>query len=242
MNKISIKRTFAYILAVLLIVGILSIISGLIFFFMEILGVNTKKEDNFKTEITNLRKENIKKINIDLKYADLSILKSKDLKIESDNKNINIKEENDEVKIEEKGVKSKISFGANNKRSKLKIYIPENMNFQNVKINSEVGKIDIENLITDNLKIEAGIGNIFLKAKVEKMAKIEAGIGKINYDILNDPNDVNIKIERGLGQIYFNDSKLEEDEIGNGKVKIGIEAGIGKVEIFNKEKRVNTLN
>lgn len=240
MNKLGIKRTFAYILAIFLIVGILSLIYGVMWFFAEILNNNIKNnvkiENNVNTEVidVNFEKENIKKLDIDLNYTDLNILKGEELKFESSDKSIDIKEENNEIKIAEKNINSKISFGINNKKNTLNIYIPENLKFKNVKISAGVGTIEIENLKTDNLKLEGGVGNIFIKTKVDNMAKIEAGVGKINLNILNDPKDVNLKIERGLGQIYFNDNKLEEEQIGDGKVKFEIEGGVGKIEIFNK--------
>lgn len=240
MNKLGIKRTFAYILAIFLIVGILSLIYGVICFFAEILNNNIKNnvkiENNVNTEVidVNFEKENIKKLDIDLNYTDLNILKGEELKFESSDKSIDIKEENNEIKIAEKNINSKISFGINNKKNTLNIYVPENMKFENVKISAGVGTIEIENLKTDNLKLEGGVGNIFIKTKVDNMAKIEAGVGKINLNILNDPKDINLKIERGLGQIYFNDNKLEEEQIGDGKVKFEIEGGVGKIEIFNK--------
>lgn len=239
MNKLGIKRTFAYILAIFLIVGILSLIYGGMCFFAEILNNNIKNnvkiENNTNAEVINLnlKKENIKKLDIDLNYTDLNILKGEELRFESTDKSIDIKEENSEIKIAEKNSNSKISLGIN-KKNTLNIYIPENMEFENVKISAGVGTIEIENLKTDNLKLEGGVGNIFIKTKVKNMAKIEAGVGNINFNILNDPKDVNLKIERGLGQIYFNDNKLEEEQIGNGKVKFEIEGGVGKIEIFNK--------
>lgn len=241
MDKLGIKRTFAYILAIFLIVSIISFMYGLMWFFVEILNNNIKNnvkiENNLNTEVidVNLEKENIKKLDIDLNYTDLNILKGEELKFESSDKSIDIKEENNEVKITEKNINPKIHFGINiNKKNTLNIYIPENMQFEDVKINAGVGTIKIENLKTDNLKLEGGVGNIFIKTKVDNMAKIEAGVGKINLNILNDPKDFNLKIEKGLGQIYFNDNKLEEEQIGNGKVKFEIEGGVGKIEIFNK--------
>lgn len=241
MNKLGIKRTFAYILAIFLIVGILSFINGIMWFFAEILNSNIKKdniriENNTNAEVINLnfKQENIKKLDIDLNYTDLNILKGEELRFESTDKSIDIKEENNEIKIAEKIINSKLSLGINNNKNTINIYIPENMKFENVKITAGVGTIKIENLITDNLKLEGGVGNIFIKTKVDNIAKIEAGVGKINLNILNDPKDFNLKIERGLGQIYFNDNKLEEDQIGNGKVKFEIEGGVGKIEIFNK--------
>lgn len=255
--KENVKRTLAYILAILLITLIISFIIGVISTFRYIV---TGKLDS-KTNINNVKtdliyeknSDNIKKLNIDISTSDLKIINSDKFQVKASDKIYDVKIKDEELKISEKENFNKIFIGINfNKKNKIELYIPENMKFEKVYINQGVSKSTIENINTDileidggvgsldikngnidNLKLSAGVGTICIKAKYNNTAKIEAGVGSIKLDILNNKEDLDIKVEKGLGKISYNGKSLEDNQIKNGKVKFEIEGGVGSININN---------
>ena len=64
------------------------------------------------------------------------------------------------------------------------VYIPENISFDNVKINAGAGKIKIENIDTQKLSLELGAGETTIEnLKATLDCKIKSGAGKVS--ILN---------------------------------------------------------
>lgn len=254
--KENVKRILAYVLAIFVITMIISFIISFTAFVIRLYNMNLKTENiNLKTEeIFEEKNNNIKKIHLDCDNANIHILKGDTFNIKSTNKKYDVKVEDGELKILEKGkMKLEIFAGVKiNSKEKIEIYIPENRHFEKVYISAGVSKILVDNINADNLEIDAGVGNIDVKngninifkltcgvgnvlvrSKFNESAKIEGGVGKLNLEILNKKEDINMKIERGLGQIYYNGETLKEDVFGDGKVKFEIEGGLGQIDIKN---------
>lgn len=255
--KENVKRTLAYILSILLITLIISFMVGIIsmlgYIFTGKLNSDTNI-DNVKTDLIYEKDiNNIKKLNIDISTSDLKVINSDKLQIKVSEKIYDVKVVDEELKISEKEKLNKMFFGINfNKKNKIELYIPENMKFEKVYINQGVSKSTIENINANileinggvgdlnikngninNLNLSAGVGTVSIRAKYNNMAKIEAGVGKINLDILNNKEDIQIKAEKCLGKISYNGKTLENDQIGNGKIKFEIEGGVGNININN---------
>ncbi len=169
----------------------------------------------------NVELENIENIDINLEYADLRIKTGDKLAVSTDTDNIRVKNNNGILGIIEKTDRKLFK---NEKRTVI-LYIPEDMKFAAVNIETGVGSLNIDNISTDGLNLSLGVGKASINNIVANLANIETGAG----DVL---------IKNGI----FNNSTFE---VGVGKLDINgkftgtnrIEAGIGalKLSLDNKE-------
>jgi len=156
-----------------------------------------------------------KVINIDISSSNLIIKKGDLFKAETNNKYISVKQDSNRLYIKER----KHGIFENSVKD-LIVYIPDDINFDYVYINTGAGKIDIDSLKTDNLKFDLGAGKVVVNNLIVKNdAHIEGGAGTI--DIL-DGSISNLDLEIGVGALSLT-SKL----LGDSK----IECGVGKVDI-----------
>ena len=205
-------------------------------------GINT--ENQVITEemsTTNLEYENINTLDIDIPFSSLKIKNSEELKIETNNTNINCTQNNETIRIDEK----EHNWFQRNNVGELIIYIPNDLEFDRVKINTGAGKIDIEKITTKKLSLEIGAG----ETKIEELnvtdeAKIDGGAGKVT--ILSGKIN-NLDLDMGVGSSEVN-SELKGDsdiDAGIGELKINVNApkedynikvskGIGNITIDGK--------
>ena len=215
------QKVIKYLAIALAIFIIANIISGVLFglySFANVLGLTKTNEIiNQQEEVTNLENEDFATLKIKLVYSNLNIKKGETLKAESNSQYISIKAKDNQLEIKEDVNKL---FSRSNSGSSLIIYIPENMVFENVKIEAGAGNIKIEQLQTKELNFEIGAGKVEIeKLNVTNKAQIEGGAGKV--DILSGVIN-NLNLDMGVGKFELT-SKL------TGKNKIN--AGIGKLDI-----------
>ena len=134
----------------LIFIIITSIISG-----MTILS--NIFDDNDNNNQTVEKNESLisdsKDLNIDLATSDLIIKTGNEFKVETTNKYITSKEENNKLYITEKNHNV-----FKNENNKVVIYLTENQELDNVKINQGAGKITIERLNAQYLSLDLGAG------------------------------------------------------------------------------------
>lgn len=107
-----------------------------------------------------------------------------------------------------------------NNSGELIIYIPEDLEFDKVKICTGAGKISIEKISTRRLSLEIGAGETQIRElEVKDKADIDGGAGKVTIlsGVIND-----LDLDMGVGKVEIN-AKL----IGN----TDIEAGIGELKV-----------
>lgn len=173
------------------------------------------KNENKDNNLFNLDVNMNKVINIDISSSNLIIKKGDLFKAETNNKYISVKQDSNRLYIKER----KHGIFENSVKD-LIVYIPDDINFDYVYINTGAGKIDIDSLKTDNLKFDLGAGKVVVNNLIVKNdAHIEGGAGTI--DIL-DGSISNLDLEIGVGALSLT-SKL----LGDSK----IECGVGKVDI-----------
>lgn len=122
---------------------------------------------------------------------------------------------------------------------------------EKVDIETGVGNCMIENIIADeidlstgagetiisqsevsDLKVEAGVGRCDLATRVTGRADIEAGVGDLQVTLLGNQSDYQIKTKTGLGNFTVDGKRVTDNQIvGNGKVIIRAEAGVGRTTI-----------
>ncbi len=154
-------------------------------------------------------------LDINIKYANLKIIESDELKVENDNDKIKVKIEDNKLSIIDKN-----KFYSKHKDSKLIVYVPKNIKFDIVSIDAGAGKIDIGGFNAKKTVLELGAGEANINDIVSDKTIIETGAGdvSINNSILN-----NADLDLGVGNI-----SIKSDITGNSN----IECGIGKIKLF----------
>ena len=164
----------------------------------------------------NFENSEVATLDIDVAFTNLIIKKGDFLIAETNNENINCKQNNQNLQIKEK----QHNWFSKNNKGDLVVYIPENLEFEKVKINAGAGKIQIENINTENLYLELGAGETIIeKLNVKDDCKIESGAGKVSI-LSGKINELNL--DMGIGKF-----EATSDITGNSKIN----AGIGNLEL-----------
>ena len=106
----SIQKVIKYLaiaFAIFLIVTIISSITAAIFALSGILGLKQDIEQSMNSEMvtTDLENNDIRTLDIEIAFTNLTIKTGENLKIETDNNSINYKQENQKLEIKEKNKK-----------------------------------------------------------------------------------------------------------------------------------------
>ena len=212
---------FAIFLILNIISGILWAIFGVSFIFgLQNWENNEIREHSVITnyeysDIDTLNRE-IETLDIDIKFNSLIIKTGSEFKVEGDSNHIKCRQDNKTIHIEE----TNHHWFQRNNRGEIIIYIPENLEFEKVKISTGAGKIDIEKLETKRLSLEIGAGETQIRElDVKDKADINGGAGKVTIlsGIIND-----LDLDMGVGKVELN-AKLTGST--------DIEAGIGELDV-----------
>ncbi len=210
--------------AVFLIVSIISGVLSVFYALSAVLGLKkTENKVNEEKTMINFEVSNeATTLDIEVNFTNLIIEKGDYLRVETNNENIEYKQDNQKLRIKEKA----INWFAKNDEGDLIVYIPENLKFEQVKINAGAGKIHIENLNTEKLNLELGAGETEIESlTVTDNCKINSGAGKVSIASgkIND-----LKLDMGIGKF-----EISAEITGNSKV----DAGIGNLNLDIKGNR-----
>ena len=220
------QKTIKYLALAFAVFLIVSIFSAIIFGLKAIFNLFTKTNEPNNTNITVM--ENYSSyLDIDLKYANLYIKNGESLMAKTDNDKISIVQNNNKLIIKEKGKR----FLSNFKQSNVTLYIPDELEFDSININSGAGKLEIDSITTNDLNINLGAGKSVINYVLANSAKIETGAGKleINNGILN-----NADIEVGVG-----DTDITATLTGNNEIECGIGALDINLLLSENDYRIN---
>ena len=247
-------KYLAIAFAIFLIITIISTILTATVALSGILGLKKAIESSNNAQMVTTTFENaeINMLNIDIASTNLTIKQGEILKIETNNSNIDCKQSNETLKINEKDYKW---FSYNNIEKELILYIPEDLEFQRVKINAGAGKCEIQNLnvsqkckiecgageltissgIINNLDFDMGVGEANITADLIGESEINAGVGELNIKLQGEKESYKIKADKGIGNIKIDGKQISNGEIyGDGENEIDIEGGIGSINIYYK--------
>lgn len=226
---------FAIFLIITIVSSILSVLFGLTKFTKHIRNsrdnnnntnsnemITTTFENNNNAVVDldsakNFENNDITRLDIDIKYANLIIKTGEQLRVDTNNNDINIKQDNERLEIKEDDGNW---FRVNGDNEDITLYIPENMEFDKIKITAGAGKIDIEKLDTKELSYELGAGESTIKNLiVGEKANFEGGAGKMN---IASGEINNLKLNMGVGK-----TDITAKIVGDSKIN----AGIGSLNI-----------
>lgn len=216
----TVQKIIKYLALAFAIFIIVSIISGIIIGITGITGIiNFSKSRDIRLEsleeiTTNIKGTEIASLKIEVAYTNLEIKKGETFKAETNNKYIKCTQSKDEIIIKEKGS----NWFSNMDSTDLILYIPENMLFDEVKIETGAGEINIDNLETNELDLEIGAGTVTVqKLKVLDKAKIDGGAGKV--EILSGEIN-NLNLDMGAGKFALTSKLTGSNDIDEGVRKI----------------------
>lgn len=196
--------------AMLLIVGIISgIASGLYY----IVGVNyiPNGSDGEGNMIAEKIDGEVSSLNIELKSVCLTVVTGESFGVETDSSHLQFSKEGETLKIKETG----ISFFRSGIKETLKITVPRDFPFADVKIDSGAGVVSVDTLSAERLDFEIGAGSVLIKKlNVSSSADIEGGAGKFTVE---SGEIRNADIDIGVGEFL-----LSARLTGSSKVDCGV--------------------
>lgn len=155
-------------------------------------------------------------LHLDIKTSKVIIKIGSSLKVKTNNKFIESQQINNKLFITE----TKTNIFSNKNKGTVTIYIPKDIEFDNVEIALGASSILVESLTTKNFNFEVGAGKVSINNLfVTNKADIDGGVGKI--DIKNSSIN-NLELDMGVGKVTINSVLL-------GKNKV--EAGVGKLTL-----------
>lgn len=210
--------------AIYLCFVIISIIVGTITAIFGIsVGIGMFENSDNDVMLTKWEQEysNITSMDIDLSVCKLVIKKGDTLKVDASEVSEKFKcsAEGNKLKIEDKNLHRNFFKQTEDIKSEVTIYVPENMNFDEVTIETGVNETNIEYLKANKVNLEMGVGRYQIDSLSAKYAKIEAGAGEAN---INDCDIEELKLDGGIGRLAF-----------TGKITrtADIECGVGRLEV-----------
>ena len=256
-------KTFAFILATIVIISMLGGIYALCITVFDLFQSNQiENQIQYDSLMSSL--------DIDLKTANLEIKLGDKLLVSTTNKYVTTYQNNNNIVIQEK--KHSLLSKDNNK---VIITVPDNFLLDIVEIDITSGSIKIDKLetkrlnldlgsgttkinnllVTDktkidcgsgkfllnngnlsNLNLDTGLGDTILNAKIIGNSNIETDIGKLELNLIGSINDYELTIDKGVGSIKLNNESLKDKSVvGTGNNYLLIEGGIGLTSITTSE-------
>lgn len=245
----SIVKIFAVCLAVFIIINIFGAIIFGVGALTSILDCRNKPshQETISESYTETYQD-VREIRIDLVASKLTIMPGEELKLEVNeaDTNINSKVVNGTLKIEEN---RPWKFWGNTLSGNIVLYVPENIELSNLKLDTGAGKISIEGVKANELDISHGAGLLEISNSSFNETDIDGGAGRIsiensklnNLDFEAGVGRIDIgaeitgrsKIECGVGEMNVRIMGRQED------YKITAEKGIGSLRIDGEEASSN---
>ena len=236
-------KYLAIAFAMFLVFTIISSILGGIYGLAGVLGLK-KNTNTENVEIGIKQSEQIQELttylDIDINYSNLTIKTGEDFVVQSSNNDIEYAQEGNKFKVKEKGY---IKF-SETAIGDVVIYIPKELVFETVDIDTGAGTVDIETLRTDNLILNLGAGETTIKNIISNKTKIDTGAGKLriksgnindlDFDMGVGETDITAKLT-GTNKIDTGIGNLKLQLLGDKQdYKFNISKGIGEVKIEDK--------
>lgn len=180
---------FAIFLSITIIGGIISGLAGISFIF------SNKGNEPIGEMQTYTIDSDISSLSLELSGAELKINTADNFSVESNHNYISVKTDNGKLYINE----TKKMFSFSPKGITVILNIPEGFVFEDARINTGAGKVEVEALSADILKLSLGAGEAEIKnLTVNSSADIDGGAGELTIEggALR-----NLKLDMGVGKL-----------------------------------------
>ena len=155
-------------------------------------------------------------LDIDVGSASVEIQASDTFRAETNHKYITVKEDKNTLVIREK---NRHWFGGH-QVGKLVLYLPENISFKDIRLETGAGKLEIASLVADTLRLDLGAGRVRIQnLVVHNESILNCGAGEF---VVENGSLHNLDLDLGVGSVSLT-SKLTG--------KSDIDAGVGEVNL-----------
>lgn len=218
----NIALVFALFLALQIIVGIVSVVMAIfggIFFIDNV--ANSNSHIAYVSNEVIYEDEVITSIDVEAGIAKVNIVDTQDSSVKVEYKNYT-SEPIIELKGEKLVIKEKnTNFNLNNiKTPTLNIYVPINIELENLNIENGISDMKLENLFVKELNVEVGAGKAYINSINAETANIQTGVGKSEIISVDFGR---LDLDCGVGALEFR---------GNISKKAKIDAGVGDTNIY----------
>ena len=183
---------------------------------------------------------NIHSLDIQINAADFIIKHVEEFSVESNLKHLSVSEKNGVLTIIDKAKSTSTYVDA-----MLTVCIPNNMEFENVKLAIGTAKLTVDTLSANSLKLELGAGDVkFKNLNASSTVNIKGGAGQIT--IVNSTLN-NLTLEMGVGELNLTAALLGNSDLKFGvgesnltligskdDYNVAIEKGLGNISIDGK--------
>ena len=216
---------FGLYLAISIIGGIIAIIVSIFTGFYGISYLTDSLNDAINSDDSSIERidenqevEEFSKMKLDISASNLTIkLEGNSYKVETYQIPKNTKIESKDGILE---IKNNKKLNKSDSKSRITIYLPEDVELEEADIQVGAGIVDIAGLIAKNVEFNFGAGNVNMQnISVKNNAKIECGAGQA---IIKNSELANADIEAGVGKLVYSG-----DLTGNAQ----IDCGVGDVEL-----------
>lgn len=174
---------------------------------------------------------NITSMDIDLSVCRLNIKKGNTLKVDVSNVSDKFKCQVEGNKLRIKDTKVYNNFLDREEITPyVTIYVPEEIRFEEVRIETGINETNIEFLKADTINLEMGLGKYHIEELFAKYAKIKAGAGETN---IQKSKIEELKLEGGIGKLSLTSEIMKNADIhcGAGKVEVNLIGSLSDYEI-----------
>ena len=216
---------FGLYLAISIIGGIIAIIVSIFTGFYGISYLTDSLNDAINSDDSSIERidenqevEEFSKMKLDISASNLTIkLEGNSYKVETYQIPKNTKIESKDGILE---IKNNKKLNKSDSKSRITIYLPEDVELEEADIQVGAGIVDVTGLIAKNVEFDFGAGNVNMQnISVKNNAKIECGAGQA---IIKNSELANADIEAGVGKLVYSG-----DLTGNAQ----IDCGVGDVEL-----------
>ena len=216
---------FGLYLAISIIGGIIAIIVTIFTGFYGISYLTDSLNDAINSDDSSIERidenqevEEFSKMKLDISASNLTIkLEGNSYKVETYQIPKNTKIESKDGILE---IKNNKKLNKSDSKSRITIYLPEDVELEEADIQVGAGIVDVTGLIAKNVEFDFGAGNVNMQnISVKNNAKIECGAGQA---IIKNSELANADIEAGVGKLVYSG-----DLTGNAQ----IDCGVGDVEL-----------
>ena len=234
----------AIIFAVLIIVGIFSVIMSGLSFFVDLNISNDKSDNNFDKVYTG-----ISNIEIDTSASNIVFENGSEFRVSARNVTDKFSSKVDGKTLEIDDERN--AFPGGNVDSEIIIYIPSDANLNKLEIDSGIGEIKISNVFANKFYVSNGAGTLNIDNSEFLNCDIDGGAGEIiitsstlnNLDMSSGVGSANIdanilgnsKIDSGVGDINLTLFGSKDD------YSINVIKGIGNITIIGEEQKNDTV-
>lgn len=213
--------TFAIILTVGILTGIVGTVSGVVSIFDGEEGDRIDYSKDF---------EDVEELDISNGLGNLKVKIGSGFRVEASNvsNDFNVKVVNGTLVIDESDFIRRFlwfDFGVSRNKSYITVYVPEDFNARRIKIASGAGEVTLEDITTRHLIIDAGVGDIYGRRLNALQVDADGGVGNIK---LTDVNFSDVDFDSGVGNISIEGMIFGKSEF---------DCGVGNVNLQLKGLR-----